>query len=178
VRRGGPLARRTPLRAKHPLVRKTPLTVKSKGAPRSGREACVERADLPPKPTMPRRSRGHRTPEALRAALVKRSGGWCEVQLVDVCTGRGIDPQHRVNQGSGGVHGEALKASDRLANLLFCCRSCHDWIHANPEASQREFVGWSVRRGPTRHRVPVLYRGEVVYLADDGSVASYEAVGT
>jgi hypothetical protein len=178
VRRGGPLARRTPLRAKHPLVRKTPLTVKSKGAPRSGREAGVERADLPPKLRMPRRSRGHRTPEALRAALVKRSGGWCEVQLVDVCDGRATDFQHRVAQGNGGVHGAALAASDRLSNGLHCCRSCHRWIHANPEASQREFVGWSVRRGSDPARVPALYRGEVVYLSDDGSVASYEAVGT
>lgn len=173
MKRGRPLSRRTPLHSYSPLVRRTPL---EKGAPR--RTEVGDGRGVKGSPVWTRRTRPHRTPEALRTAIAGRSGGWCEPALVDVCTGRATEFQHRVAQGTGGVHGAALRRSDRLSNGLHCCRACHCWIHANPEASQREFVGWSVRRGSDPALVPVLYRGEVMYLADDGSIHSHEAVGT
>jgi hypothetical protein len=50
-------------------------------------------------------------------------------------------------------------------------------VHANPEASKAEFVGWVVPHGFDPSQTPVLYRSELSYVDDAGGVHGYEAVG-
>jgi hypothetical protein len=113
-------------------------------------------------------------PSKRRKTLAERSGGWCEAQL-DGCSGRAVDPHHRVVRGRGGTHGEAKERSDQLSALLHLCRSCHDWVHEHP-AKARE-LGLLLRQ----HQIPaqelVAYRGEPSYLDPLGRVWSAEEVG-
>jgi hypothetical protein len=73
-------------------------------------------------------------PPEVREAVHDRSGGRCEART-EVCTGGGYFLHHKVMRSHGGSHSEG--------NLLDCCRSCHDYIHAHPtEAYER---GWLIR---------------------------------
>lgn len=79
--------------------------------------------------------RGRRELEAkreFRAALIERSGGFCEVAEVDrlrVCgttvRHRGLDAHHVVLRSRGGT--------DDVANGLFICRNAHMFAHSRPE---------------------------------------------
>lgn len=102
----------------------------------------------------------------LRAALLARSGGTCEMQLPG-CQGQAVDPCHRIGTGMGGTHGEAVALSDRLSNVVHGCRSCHDWTHAHPLMSMA--YGLMLPRQYDPLLEPVLLRYGVVFLADDGT---------
>ena len=108
-------------------------------------------------------------PVEVRRVLAVRSGGVCEIGLVSVCLGQARDVHHRVRRGAGGRHGAARAASDRLSNLLHVCRSCHEWVHANPAVSRG--AGWLLGLG---FGVPglavVSYRGVWRRLGDEGGV--------
>lgn len=68
-------------------------------------------------------------PSEIRAALVRRSGGRCEVRL-DGCSGTATGVHHRLKRRSG-VH--------TMENLLDICVNCHT---ASPVAIHRN-VAWS-----------------------------------
>jgi len=63
---------------------------------------------------------------AAKAALPDR----CEAQIKGVCTGYAQDAHHVHARGRGGplVPGEG--------GLVSCCRSCHNWIHANSRVAR------------------------------------------
>lgn len=61
-----------------------------------------------------------------REAVRDAAGGVCEARC-DGCTGSGHHAHHIRRRSQGG--------QDTVTNLLWVCRSCHDWIHANPAAS-------------------------------------------
>lgn len=108
-------------------------------------------------------------PPARRIELADRSGRRCEAEL-EGCRGRAIDPHHRVIRGNGGVHGEAKEVSDQLSGLLHLCRFCHRWAHAYRDNANQ--LGLILRRNQIPSQSFVVYRGEVMYLDDSGSVWS------
>ena len=70
-----------------------------------------------------------------KQAVRERSGGQCEAGT-PACTGRAVHVHHVLPRSAGGKHS--------TANLLHCCRECHDFIHAHPALSYR--LGWLKRR--------------------------------
>jgi hypothetical protein len=114
-------------------------------------------------------------PGEVRRVLAVRSGGVCEVSL-PVCRGQATDVHHRVRRGAGGRHGAARVASDSVANLLHVCRSCHEWVHANPALARDS--GWLLGLGLGVPELAVVsYRGEWRLVDDLGGVHVVEAVG-
>lgn len=47
---------------------------------------------------------------------------------------------------------------------------CHGWVESNPNAAEAE--GWHVRPWQDPAEIPVLYRGALALLTEDGKVAS------
>jgi hypothetical protein len=112
----------------------------------------------------------------VRTRLAERSGGWCEIRLVGMCRARAVETSHRVNVKVGGRHGDARRRSDRLSNVVHSCSPCHRWVHLNPRKA-RDLYGLQVREGRDTATVPLLRRGELVYLDDFGGVHPYEQEG-
>lgn len=61
--------------------------------------------------------------------LRERSGGLCEVQLPEICTGRYEQANHVKPRARGG--------SDRLANLDAVCTPCHQHLTTHPDEAHR-----------------------------------------
>lgn len=168
LRRSAPPERRTPLKAGKPLERHVGLAqVGRKRAALAAAAGKVVRATLTAKyrPAVP---------EDVRVELKKRSGGECEMQLHG-CTWYATDPAHRIGQGSGGRHGKAKVENDRLSNLLHSCRTCHEWTHARD--AEAKDLGLRLENGMVPTREPVVYRGVLSYLTDDGKVVDFEEAG-
>ena len=89
----------------------------------------------------PKRTRGRHKPDppelvAGKAVVRERSGGLCEAEACDDCTGRLERTHHRRGR---------LVAEDHHPDLLLgCCNPCHLAIHANPERSYER--GWMLSR--------------------------------
>lgn len=150
-----PLARRTPLTSTTQL-RRTPLAAVSAKAKLAA-----------PKP---RKRPTPAVPVNIRTALRTRSGGVCEIRL-HLCAGQATDPHHRITQKAGGRKGAAKTTHDRLSNLLDACRACHQYVSVNPFEAYEN--GWSCKEGSATAAEPVLYRGRLVFLSDDGQVLPY-----
>jgi hypothetical protein len=112
-------------------------------------------------------------PLGTKDALKVRAGEWCEVQLSG-CYGTGTDPSHRITTKTGGRYGEAKEDHDRLSDVLWACRYCHDWIGEHPAAAKAEFVGWALEEWQEPTEWPVLYRGRLRFLDDAGNVHDHE----
>lgn len=102
----------------------------------------------------------NRIPVKVRAALHERAGSMCEL-----CSKPANNAHHRRNLSQGG--------RNVLSNLLLLCGSgttgCHGWITEHPEMSYRN--GWSIQGTTAQpHEAPVRYRGELVFLTDDGLI--------
>nr|WP_221374342.1 hypothetical protein [Actinoplanes polyasparticus] len=115
----------------------------------------------------PRLRTGYPIPKSLRAALVARSEGWCEIATL-TCTGTATDLAHRKKVGAGGRKGEAAKAHHVLSNALAACRACHGRGHLMPAEAYRN--GWMLREHQNPLKEPVLRRGRWVLLDDSGSI--------
>lgn len=95
-----------------------------------------------------------------RDRVYGRSGGWCEIALAGVCTGLGQEWHHRLNKGQGGRWD--------ASNGLHACSACHLYV-TSTEREQAKRNGWAVAPGATPPiEVPVLRRGVLVYLDDEG----------
>jgi hypothetical protein len=67
-------------------------------------------------------------------------------------------------------------ASDSVANLLHVCRSCHEWVHANPAVARD--AGWLLGLGFGVPELAVVsYRGEWRLVDELGGVHVVGAVG-
>jgi len=85
------------------------------------------------------------------------------------CGRAGKDAHHRKPKARGGP--------DRFDNLIYLCRSCHDWAHADLDA---EFDGYLIPSHVPDGEiadVPVFYfdRDSRVRLGPDGTVNDLEA---
>lgn len=65
-------------------------------------------------------------PRGVTAAVMRRSGGWCEAWMTKGCTRTGEQRHHRKLRRHG---------DHSVVNLLLVCNVCHQAIHANPERS-------------------------------------------
>jgi len=74
-----------------------------------------------------------------RKAVYERANGLCEVRANWRCERNGHQVHHIAGRSGPDPH--------RLANLLLCCRPCHELIHAQPSLSFEQ--GWMVRRNGT-----------------------------
>ncbi|MEU8157994.1 hypothetical protein AB0B94_30445 [Micromonospora sp. NPDC048986] len=152
------MKRGAPLKTYTPLARKTRL-----------RQVSEKRAATPVK----RARVAPAVSPGVRTVLLDRSGGWCEMALTG-CLGTGTDPAHRLARKAGGRKGAAKAANDRPSNALWACRRCHDWSEARPAESYE--LGLMLREGQEPTLEPVVRRGVLVYLADDGAVLPFKAV--
>lgn len=80
-----------------------------RGLPRQGKKAKRDRAEL----------------DAVKPALLERSGGRCEAKVAARCTGVGVTAHH--------VQRRAQSGPNDLDNLVWACRACHQELHDNPE---------------------------------------------
>jgi len=106
-------------------------------------------------------------PVETSAGLTGRSGGVCEIALPG-CAGRATDPSHRITTKTGGRHGDAKVDHDRLSDVMDACRPCHDWVGEHPR--QAQVLGLALREGDDPAASPLLYRGRLALLGDDGIV--------
>ena len=105
---------------------------------------------------MKRRSREFMTEPKCRAIVRERSGEVCEL-----CPRRAAQMHHRRNRSQSGKW--------TPSNILHLCVEDHVWIGANIAAAVRN--GWSIQgRMLEPFEVPVLLKGEKVWLSDDGSI--------
>ena len=130
-----------------------------------------ERREIPK--TQPRRTKPNRDgfPPKVKAIITERSGGICEL---DAC-GRAEVIHHRRPRGAGGT---SLEWVNRAANGFHVSNACHDRIEGRHPDWSRDAsagVGWlvSMHTALIAEDVPVLYRGVVVELSDDGSVRPF-----
>lgn len=85
----------------------------------------------PHKDRRARRNPANAIPRAVRIAVLRRSGGWCEVcPLMDPSAPMhaGEECHHVKRRGQGGKH-----VSD---NLLWTCRRGHRLVHDHPKAAR------------------------------------------
>ncbi len=150
------------------MVRKTPLARGTVPLRRTRlRQVSPKRAAQPKKSSRSRSA----VPDAVRRKLAKRSKGLCEAGT-HLCVGVAREAQHRITQKGGGRHGEAKVYHDRLSNLLHCCTPCHRHITKEPFLSYE--AGWSCKEGSATTDEPVLMRGVLVLLDDNGGVFPFE----
>lgn len=147
------LTRRTRLEPGGPIARRVGLRAKS--APKKQRIKSA-------------------VPAGVRTRIDERSGGWCEMML-RFCIGRASQVHHRITVKAGGRRGEAKTRHDRLSNCVHACSMCHLDVTGDPKLAYES--GLSLREYQDPALNPVLIRGQLVYLTDDGSVVSYQAVG-
>ncbi|WP_158170948.1 HNH endonuclease [Rhodococcus sp. JT-3] len=98
-----------------------------------------------------------------RRIVKERSGGYCEVRIRGICTGRAESVHHRKNRSQGG--------SWAPSNLLHLCgdgvRGCHGWITEHPALSYDN--GWAVRGCNVPAEEPVFVARGLVLLDDTGN---------
>lgn len=169
------MLRRSPLKRGKAALKATAPLRRYVGLAQVGRvrREAAEAAGRPVQPALATRSRPA-VPDDVRAVLIERSGGWCEIALPG-CLGRGTEPSHRITVKAGGRKGAAAKLHNRPSNALWSCRRCHDWCHASPQLAYED--GLMLREHHDPRQEPVVRRGELVYLCDDGRVLASEEVG-
>lgn len=88
------------------------------------------------------------------------------------CGLRGDEVHHRMNRGAGGAQMDS--ASSALSRLVLLCSECHRLVGQFPQAAEDQ--GLLVRHGATGcNEVPLLYRGNLVLLTDDGQIVPVES---
>jgi len=101
--------------------------------------------------------------QSARALVAARSGGLCEVCSIAAAR----EWHHRKNRSQGGRWS--------AANGLYVCTPDHAWITEHPEQARRN--GWAVPGSADPAEVPVLRRGLLVMLDDEGGVSAVEEGG-
>lgn len=160
------MLRKTPLKASTPLVRRARLAAVGRK-----RSEAADQVGQWVRPALSTRVRPAASAQ-LREALVARSGGVCEMSLPG-CTRVATDVSHRVGRKMGGRHRSGVAAVDRLSAVLHACRTCHQWCHSNPGLAYED--GLLLREGQDPTREPVLYRGVLSFLTDDGAITDFFA---
>lgn len=82
------------------------------------------------------------------------------------CRRCGHDPQqvhHRKPRGMGGTRDPRINA---CSNLVALCQVCHTYIEMNRAWARSE--GWLVQQWADPETIPLVSRGRVLWLTDDG----------
>lgn len=126
-------------------------------------------ARVPMKPTQGpvkmRRQPQTKAERVMRDKLKDRSGGVCETQVPNHCTGRAEVCSHRKRRSQSS---RAEKWS--LANVLHSCLPCEQYLTEHGGTSRCWSYGWTLHPSLDPERIPVWRRGEWVWLRDDGGV--------
>jgi hypothetical protein len=109
---------------------------------------------------------GRRIWEETKADVIVRDGG-CVV--CGSATGL-LDVHHRDARGMGGTADPAIAFG--MANLVTLCRADHSYIEQHPDWAREGHLRLDAGEIPAE--VPVLYRGALVLLTDDGRVEPAE----
>lgn len=161
MRRSRMPARKTPLRSGKVLERAAAWGLPKLAVSRLHRNQARESRTK-------RRTVGRPTiPPKVRFALAVRSEGTCEIAQPG-CTAAATDASHRLKVGMGGRKRDAAAKHHVLSQLLHACRTCHSRLHAEPAGAYA--AGWMLREGQSSTSEPVVYRGQVRWLTDGGSV--------
>jgi len=88
-----------------------------------------------------------------------------------------MDPSHRITVKAGGRHRQARVKHDKLSNLLHLCRACHEWCTSRRDSEAYD-AGLTLREHQHPATEPVMYRGELCLLTDDGRVINCEVITT
>lgn len=161
MKRGKPLERRTPLVAKTGLRRVTPLQQQGGRESLSARAVPLKRSAIAKSAPKPKLTVVQKRP------LLERSEGICEIGSA-YCEHFATDVCHRRGEKAGGRHGGAAVLNDRLSNVLFGCRPCHDFTHRWPKTA--ELNGWRLTELADPLTERVNRRGAWVLLDDEGGV--------
>ena len=105
----------------------------------------------------------NRIPRETADMVKARADGACEALVHHVCTGQAEQLHHRQMRSQGGGH--------TVENLIHVCHGCHLYFHRNPQVSYD--AGHLVKSHGDPAIKPVMYRGQPVILAEDGSVNHY-----
>ena len=106
--------------------------------------------------------------DVVRARVMARSGGFCEVRAT-VCWDEGSQLHHRRARGMGGSRNPA---TGQASNALCVCVPCHS--HAESNRAEALDRGWLVRQGADPRRVPVWRYRRWVLLDDEGGICPVE----
>jgi hypothetical protein len=155
-----PLERKTPLVAKTGLRRSTPLQQAAEST-QPGARALLRRVAMAVKAPKPKLTPAQKRP------LLARSDGQCEIGASG-CMYFATDVCHRRGEKSGGRHGDAAAANDRLSNVLHGCRACHTFTGMWPRTA--ELNGWRLLETADPLASPVNRRGVLVLLDDEGGI--------
>jgi len=101
-------------------------------------------------------------PLRVREQITRRANGACERCGM---AAPAYQHHHRRPRGMGGSSAEDTNVA---SNALNFCVSCHTEVEANRTDGLR--YGWLVRQGCKPEQVPVLRKGEWVFLRNDGGV--------
>jgi hypothetical protein len=82
-----------------------------------------------PKPERVKRAKGRARPSEPLAM-------WCQIGVLERCTGRAQVRHHRLPRSQGGT--------DDPSNLLDICDAEHRWLHAHPAVAYER--GWLLHR--------------------------------
>lgn len=160
MKRGTPLQRRTPLKAKKPMNRGT-TALRQQRTPlkRTTPEQAPARNAPSPKPRARKTPTASEDERATRRIVEERSDGFCEKCGAPPAT----DKAHRISRGVGGWWDPA--------NILDLCRTCHQYDHAHPTTAYDG--GWHLRSGTIPEDAPVWFHHEGTfgwaYLHHDGT---------
>lgn len=113
---------------------------------------------------MSRRSTGF--PPVVRSLVLDRSGGKCE-KCGEFHSDAAL--HHRRPRGSGSTR---RPETNLPSNALLLCAACHR--HVESYRTQAFDQGWLVRQSHQPADIPVLRRGQMVLLDDEGG---FRAVG-
>lgn len=106
--------------------------------------------------------------DVVRARVMARSGGFCEVRVAG-CGGEASQLHHRRARGMGGSRN---RATGQASNAVSVCLPCHDYIETNRELARDR--GWLVRQGVNPCDIPVYRYRQWVLLDDEGGLRPVE----
>ena len=103
--------------------------------------------------------------DVVRARVMARSGGFCEIRAVG-CWDEASQLHHRRPRGMGGSRNPVTGSA---SNAAACCVQCHAWAESNRELARDR--GWIVRQGADPREIPVYRYRQWVLLDDEGGIS-------
>ncbi len=170
LKRGDSQLKRTELKRGTSQLKRSPI--KQRGS------VVASPSDRPtPRPNGPTKTRKNTDPSKTVSDRVKARADIDGVPMCEVCgEAPGNNLHHRQPRGIGGC---PLPYINEASNLLWVCGhgnafpGCHAVIENDRDHAKADGVGWLVPRPALPIKVPVLRRGVLVLLDDEGGFAPH-----